>query len=242
MPPSSSFSIGKIRFGANAPLFLIAGPCVIESEAHATSMAERLGAIAARAGHSLTLQSVLRQSQSLVGRFLSRPGTGRRPADSALRLRNDTGLPILTDVHDVSQVGPAAEVCDVSADSCVPLPPDRPARCGGTHRPRRQSEERPVPFAVGNGQRGGKSRQHRKREDHSHRTRRVRSAIKILSWTCARLPIMRKTGYPVVFDVTHSVQLPGAAGQLQRRPAGIHRAAGARRHVPRAWTDFSRSA
>ena len=50
MRPSHSFEIGKIRFGGTAPLFLIAGPCVIESEAHATAMAERLGAITSELG------------------------------------------------------------------------------------------------------------------------------------------------------------------------------------------------
>jgi len=50
MTPVRRFSIGKIQLGAGAPLFLIAGPCVIESEAHAMMMAERLGAIAAELG------------------------------------------------------------------------------------------------------------------------------------------------------------------------------------------------
>jgi len=50
MPPTTSFQIANIRFGSNAPLFLIAGPCVIETEAHATRMAECVGAVAAELG------------------------------------------------------------------------------------------------------------------------------------------------------------------------------------------------
>ena len=50
MQSSRTFQIGKIRVGGDAPLFLIAGPCVIESEAHATSMAEKVGAIASEVG------------------------------------------------------------------------------------------------------------------------------------------------------------------------------------------------
>src|SRR5271154_7581590 len=112
MPPSSSFSIGKIRFGANAPLFLIAGPCVIESEAHATGMAERLGAIAAELGIPYIFKaSYDKANRSSVSSF-------RGPQlEEGLRIlaaiKKHTGLPILTDVHDVSQVGPVAEVCDI---------------------------------------------------------------------------------------------------------------------------------
>ena len=55
-------------------------------------------------------------------------------------------------------------------------------------------------------------------------------------------PILRKTGCPVVFDVTHSVQLPGGAGKVERRAAGIHRAAGARGNRGGRGRNFSRSA
>src|SRR5580700_1211016 len=112
MPPSSSFSIANIQFGPNAPLFLIAGPCVIESEAHATSMAEKIAAIAA----DLKIPYVFKASYDKANRSSVSSFRGPQLVEglrilSAIKKR--TGLPILTDVHDVFQVDPAAEVCDI---------------------------------------------------------------------------------------------------------------------------------
>src|ERR1700674_1904721 len=112
MPPTTSFNVANIHFGANAPLFLIAGPCVIETEAHATGMAERIGAVAAELGIPYIFKaSYDKANRSSVSSF-------RAPQlEEGLRIlaaiKKHTGLPILTDVHDVSQVGPAAEVCDI---------------------------------------------------------------------------------------------------------------------------------
>ena len=103
MVASHSFEIGKIRIGGNTPLFLIAGPCVIESEAHAMSMAERLATITATIGIPLIFKaSYDKANRSSVSSYRG-PGL-----ESGLRIlakiKKKTGLPILTDVHDVSQV------------------------------------------------------------------------------------------------------------------------------------------
>src|ERR1700693_5160155 len=112
MQTSRSFSIGNIRLGGDAPLFLIAGPCVIEDEAHALSMAERLAAIT----HEIGVPFIFKASYDKANR--SSVTSFRGPQlEAGLRILADikkrTGLPILTDVHDISQVGPAAEVCDI---------------------------------------------------------------------------------------------------------------------------------
>src|ERR1700677_3699746 len=103
-----SFEIGKIRFGANAPLFLIAGPCVIESEAHATSIAAHVGTGASGLG----IPYIFKASYDKANRtsLSSFRGPGLEEGLHILKkIKKETGLPILTDVHDLSEVGPAAE-------------------------------------------------------------------------------------------------------------------------------------
>src|SRR5580704_6382716 len=104
-----SFQLGKIKFGAGAPLFLIAGPCVIESEAHATSMAEELAKIA----RAVKVPLIFKASYDKANRssVASYRGPGLKEGLRILAaIKKRTGLAILTDVHEVSHVAPAAEV------------------------------------------------------------------------------------------------------------------------------------
>ena len=114
MPESHDFAIGKIRLGANAPLFLIAGPCVIESEAHAMDLAERLAAVASE----LVRPLIFKASYDKANR--SSLSSYRGPAlEEGLRIlaaiNKRTGLPILTDVHEISHAWPQPPK---SATSC----------------------------------------------------------------------------------------------------------------------------
>ncbi|MGB8839369.1 MAG: hypothetical protein WCC67_21665, partial [Candidatus Acidiferrales bacterium] len=112
MESSRAFSAGKIRFGGDAPLFLIAGPCVIESEAHAMNMAERLGEITSELG----IPYIFKASYDKANRSSLNSFRGPQLVEGLrilAEIKKCTGLPILTDVHDISQVGPAAEVCDI---------------------------------------------------------------------------------------------------------------------------------
>jgi 2-dehydro-3-deoxyphosphooctonate aldolase (KDO 8-P synthase) len=211
MPPSSSFSIGKIRFGANAPLFLIAGPCVIESEAHATGIAERLGAIAAELGIPYIFKaSYDKANRSSVASF-------RGPQlEDGLRIlaaiKKRTGLPILSDVHDVSQVGPASEVCDIlQIPAFLCRQTDLLAAAGRTGRVVNVKKGQFVaPWEMANAAEKIASTGNEK----IILTERGSSfGYQNLVVDMRSFPIMRKFGYPVVFDVTHSVQLPGAAGK-----------------------------
>jgi 2-dehydro-3-deoxyphosphooctonate aldolase (KDO 8-P synthase) len=211
MPPSSSFSIGNIRFGANAPLFLIAGPCVIESEYHASSMAERLGAIADELGMPYIFKaSYDKANRSSVSSF-------RGPQlEEGLRIlsgiKKRTGLPILSDVHDVSQVGPAAEVCDIlQIPAFLCRQTDLLAAAGRTGRAVNVKKGQFVaPWEIANAAEKIASTGNEK----IILTERGSSfGYQNLVVDMRSFPIMRKFGYPVVFDVTHSVQLPGAAGK-----------------------------
>ena len=211
MPPTTSFYVADIRFGPNAPLFLIAGPCVIETEAHATSMAEKIGAVAAELGIPYIFKaSYDKANRSSVSSF-------RGPQlEEGLRIlaaiKKHTGLPILTDVHDVSQVGPAAEVCDIlQIPAFLCRQTDLLAAAGRTGRAVNVKKGQFVsPWEMSNATEKIASTGN---EKIILTERGTSFGYQNLVVDMRSFPVMRKFGYPVVFDVTHSVQLPGGAGK-----------------------------
>jgi 2-dehydro-3-deoxyphosphooctonate aldolase (KDO 8-P synthase) len=206
-----SYSVGKIKFGAGAPLFLIAGPCVIEGEAHAMMMAEKLGAIAGELGVPYIFKaSYDKANRSSVASYR---GPGLKDGLKILaKIKKRTGLPVLTDVHDVSQVGPAADVCDIiqipaflsrQTDLLVAA-----GKSGAVVNIKKGQFLSPV--EMGNAAEKVASTGNEK----IILTERGNSfGYQNLVVDMRSLPIMRKFGYPVVFDVTHSVQLPGGEGK-----------------------------
>src|ERR1700749_1141121 len=107
MTKAHEVSIGSLRLGAGNPLFLIAGPCVIESEAHARMMAERVAKIAADAGVPYVFKASFdKANRSSVNSFR---GPGLTEGLRILgKIKSDLKLTILTDIHEASQAGPAA--------------------------------------------------------------------------------------------------------------------------------------
>ncbi len=208
---SHTFSIGKIRFGGGAPLFLIAGPCVIESESHALMMAEKLGAIASELG----VPYIFKASYDKANRtsVTSYRGPGLKNGLKILaKIRKRTGLPILTDVHDVSQVGAAAEVCDIlQIPAFLSRQTDLLVAAGKTERVVNIKKGQFLsPSEMGNAAEKVASTGNEK----IILTERGNSfGYQNLVVDMRSFPIMRKFGYPVVFDVTHSVQLPGGEGK-----------------------------
>jgi 2-dehydro-3-deoxyphosphooctonate aldolase (KDO 8-P synthase) len=211
MTETRKFSVGDVQLGQDSPLFLVAGPCVIESEAHATMMAERIAEIAVALGVPLIFKaSYDKANRSSVTSYR---GTGLREGLRILgAIKKRTGLPILTDVHDVAQVGPAADVCDV------------------LQIPAFLSRQTDLLVAVGKSGRVAniKKGQFLSPWDIANAVEKVASTgnekiiltergasfgYKNLVVDMRSFPIMRKLGYPVVFDVTHSVQLPGGEGK-----------------------------
>ena len=211
MESSRTFQIGNIRIGGNAPLFLIAGPCVIESEAHATSMAEQVGAIASELGIPLIFKaSYDKANRSSVASYR---GPGLKEGLRILaNIKKSTGLPILTDVHEVAHVGPAAEVCDVlqiPAFLCrqtdLLLAVGRSGRVANIKKGQFLS-----PWDIAN---AAEKVAGTGNERIILTERGTSFGYQNLVVDMRSFAIMRKTGYPVVFDVTHAVQLPGGEGK-----------------------------
>jgi 2-dehydro-3-deoxyphosphooctonate aldolase (KDO 8-P synthase) len=206
-----SFSIGKITIGGNSPLFLIAGPCVIESESHAMATAERLAEITGALGVPLVFKASYDKANRSSASSYRGPGL-----DAGLRIlakiKKRTGLPILTDVHEVLHVGPAAEVCDVlqipaflSRQTDLLVAVGRSGRVANIKKGQFLS-----PWDIANAAEKVAGTGNQK----IILTERGTSfGYQNLVVDMRSFPIMRKLGYPLVFDVTHAVQLPGGVGK-----------------------------
>ena len=206
-----SFSIGNIALGAKAPLFLIAGPCVIESEAHATSMAECLAKIAG----ALKVPLIFKASYDKANRssVSSYRGPGLKEGLRILgNIKKKTGLPILTDVHEVSHVAPAAEVCDVlQIPAFLSRQTDLLVAVGKSGRVANIKKGQFLsPWDIAN---AAEKVAGTGNEKIILTERGSSFGYQNLVVDMRSFPIMRKLGYPVVFDVTHSVQLPGGEGK-----------------------------
>ena len=105
-------AIGNLTIGNDRPLVLIAGPCALESRAHALEMSHALVEIAAQARHRPHLQDLVRQGEPHLARRRARPRARGGPADPRRSARDDR-LPVLTDVHVPEQCAPVAEAVDV---------------------------------------------------------------------------------------------------------------------------------
>ena len=201
--------------GIKHPLFLIAGPCVIESEAMALSTAETLKRISERLGILVIYKSSFDKANRTSGSSFRGPGI-----DEGLRIlekvRRETDMPVLTDVHETAQVAAVASVVDVlQTPAFLARQTDlieAVATCGKAANIKKGQFMAP--------------------HDMIHVAAKARAAA-AESGTAAPLlvtdrgasfgynnlvsdmrglVIMRGTGCPVVFDATHSVQLPGGMG------------------------------
>jgi len=206
-----NFTVGNVAMGAGAPFFFIAGPCVIESESHAMMMAERLAAVA----RELRVPLIFKASYDKANRssLASFRGPGIKEGLRILaEIKKKFALPILTDVHDVSQVAPAAEVCDViQIPAFLCRQTDLLVEAGKSGRAVNIKKGQFVsPWEMGNAVEKIAS-------TGNHKiivTERGASfGYQNLIVDMRSFPILRKLGYPVVFDVTHSVQLPGGEGK-----------------------------
>src|SRR5580704_16270694 len=112
MTQTREIALGSLRLGGGNPLFLIAGPCVIESEAHALMMAEKIAKIAADA----SVPYIFKASYDKANRSSVKAFRGPGPAEGLRilgKIKSELHLSILTDIHEASQAAVAAEVCDV---------------------------------------------------------------------------------------------------------------------------------
>jgi 2-dehydro-3-deoxyphosphooctonate aldolase (KDO 8-P synthase) len=211
MDAARTFSVGKIKFGAGAPLFLIAGPCVIESEGHAMMMAEKLAAVASELGVPYIFKaSYDKANRSSVSSYR---GPGLKNGLKILaKIKKKTGLPVLTDVHQASEVEAAAEVCDIlQIPAFLSRQTDLLVAAGKSGRVVNIKKGQFLsPAEMGNAAEKVASTGNEK----IILTERGNSfGYQNLVVDMRSFPMMRKFGYPVVFDVTHSVQLPGGEGK-----------------------------
>jgi 2-dehydro-3-deoxyphosphooctonate aldolase (KDO 8-P synthase) len=211
MTTSRTFTIGKIRVGGDAPLFVVAGPCVIESENHAMSMAKHLRAAAEELGMPLIFKASYDKANRTSLSSYRGPGLEEGLRILA-KIKQETGLPILTDVHEAVHVSRAAEVCDVlqipaflSRQTDLLIAAGRSGRVVNIKKGQFLS-----PQEIGNAAAKVASTGNEK----IILTERGSSfGYQNLVVDMRSFPMMRKFGYPVVFDVTHSVQLPGGEGK-----------------------------
>jgi 2-dehydro-3-deoxyphosphooctonate aldolase (KDO 8-P synthase) len=210
LPPLRSIPIGAFRIGAGEPLVLIAGPCVIESEAHAMKMAERLTKIAAKAKVPLVFKaSYDKANRSSVSSFR---GPGLAAGLEILRkIKARFRVPVLTDIHEPDQARAAAEVCDVlQVPAFLSRQTDLLTAAGKTDRVVNLKKGQFLsPWEMVNAVEKVKSTGNKK---IIITERGVSFGYNNLVVDMRSFPILAKTGCPVIFDVTHSVQLPGGQG------------------------------
>jgi 2-dehydro-3-deoxyphosphooctonate aldolase (KDO 8-P synthase) len=208
---------GGVSLGGGA-LVLIAGPCVIESEAHAIDLALAVKDIASRAGTPYIFKASYDKANRTSARSFRGPGLSEGVRILG-RVRDAAGVPILTDIHEPAQAAAAAEVADVLQ---IPAFMSRQtdlltaaARTGRTVNIKKGQFLAPLDM------------RHAIEKVTSTGNRRVFVTERGFSFGYHNLvvdmrafPLLRSLGYPVVYDVTHSLQLPGGgdgvtAGQAE---------------------------
>jgi 2-dehydro-3-deoxyphosphooctonate aldolase (KDO 8-P synthase) len=205
----NAFDVGPVRAGG-PDLFLIAGPCVIESERHARSMAERIARIAADAGVPYIFKaSYDKANRTSLGSFRGPgPEEGLRVLTAIGR---DLGLPVLTDVHDVSQVEAASEAVDVlQIPAFLSRQTDLLVAAAKTGRAVNVKKGQ---FLAPWDMKNVVEKLAQAGSDRFMLTERGASfGYNTLVVDMRGFPIMRRLGWPVVYDVTHSLQRPGGLG------------------------------
>ena len=209
MTSTTEISVGSLRLGGNS-LFLIAGPCVIESDSHARMMAEGVAKIAAEAGVPYVFKASFdKANRSSVNSFR---GPGLQEGLRILgKIKTDLRLAILTDIHEASQAAPVAEIADIlqipaflARQTDLLVAAAKTGRVVNIKKPQFVS-----PWDMKNVV--------EKVESTGNKqiilTERGASfGYQNLVVDFRSFPVLQKYGYPVVFDVTHSVQLPGGQG------------------------------
>ncbi len=213
--------------GLDQPFFLIAGPCVIESEELQLRTAERLKAITDKLGILFLFKSSFDKANRSSGTSFRGPGM-----DEGLRIlekvRAELGVPVLTDVHDIYQVRPVAEVVDMlQTPAFLARQTDFIQAVASAGKPVNiKKAQFMAPGDMKNVVDKAKAASIAAGGDGSNILVCERGAsfgYNNLVSDMRSLAIMRETGCPVVFDATHSVQLPGGQGTSS---------GGTREHVP----------
>jgi 2-dehydro-3-deoxyphosphooctonate aldolase (KDO 8-P synthase) len=208
--PNERVSTGGVSFAQTAPLALLAGPCVLESRAHALETAKALKGIATRLGIGLVYKS----SFDKANRTSAASARGMGLADALpifAEIRETLGLPVITDVHEPEQCAAAAEAVDVlQIPAFLCRQTDLLLAAAATGKPVNVKKgqflapwdmKNVVAKIVGAGN-----------PNVLVTERGVSFGYNTLVSDMRALPILAETGAPVIFDATHSVQQPGGQG------------------------------
>jgi 2-dehydro-3-deoxyphosphooctonate aldolase (KDO 8-P synthase) len=208
---TKELTIGSVKMGGGRPLVLIAGPCVIESEEATLRHAERLMTICNGLGMPLIFKSSYDKANRTSVNAFRGPGM-----DEGLRIlakvKDSLGIPVLSDIHSIEQVAPAAQVLDVlqipaflcrQTDLVIAA-----AKTGKVVNVKKGQFLAPWDMrnVVGKVAASGN-------ENIILTERGASFGYNNLVVDMRSFPVMRSYGYPVVFDATHSVQLPGGQGE-----------------------------
>jgi 2-dehydro-3-deoxyphosphooctonate aldolase (KDO 8-P synthase) len=207
MPETKRVTAGAVAFGGGAPLALIAGPCVIESDRHASMIADALVKIAARCGVPLVFKASYDKANRTSLKSFRGPGI-----EEGLRIlagiKNRLRIPILTDIHDANQAAPVAEVADVlqipaflSRQTDLLVAAARTGRAVNLKKGQFLAPNDMV-HAIAKVVESGNPRVF-------VTERGVSFGYHNLVVDMRAFPMLRSLGYPVVYDATHSLQLPG---------------------------------
>ncbi len=208
--PLHHVSVGNLTLGNDRPLALIAGPCQLESRAHAREMCQALVEMTAKLGMGLIYKTSFDKANrtSLDGAR----GIGMAKGLPIMaELRESFGVPVLTDIHSIEQVKPVAEAVDVlQIPAFLSRQTDLLLAAAETGRPMNiKKGQFLAPWDM--------KQVVKKIETTGNRNilvceRGVSFGYNTLVSDMRSLPVLAETGYPVVFDATHSVQQPGGQG------------------------------
>ena len=213
--------VGSIAIGPGQPLVLIAGPDVIESEKHLLSHAERMSTMCRRAGVSYIVKSSYDKANRTSGRSFRGPGL-KEGLKALAKVKRDLGLPVLSDVHCREDVRPAAEVLDVlQVPAFLCRQTDFITAVAKAGKPMNiKKGQFLAPWDM----------RHVIDKAHAAGNRQVLVTERGTSFgynnlvsDMRSLQVLSGFGCPVIFDGTHSVQLPGGQG---------HASGGQREFVP----------
>jgi 2-dehydro-3-deoxyphosphooctonate aldolase (KDO 8-P synthase) len=218
--PDNPVSIGPYQCGRGQPLLFIAGPCVIESEHLVLDVGRRLADLADRYHLQLVFKSSFDKANRTSVDSFRGPGL-EKGVEILAKVKEATGLPLLTDVHEQNQAGPAAEVCDIlqvpaflaRQTDLVQAVAEATARKGRAINVKKPQFTAPEDMV------------HVVRKCEAFGNPRVLLTERGTTFGYGRLindmraiPTMQELGTPVIFDATHSVQMPGGhttGGQRQ---------------------------
>ncbi len=211
-------SVGNVRFGPGHPLGLIVGPCVIESAGHAEELAEAVREISARVQAPFVFKASFDKANRTSLSSFRGPGL-TRGIDALASIKQRVGCPILTDIHEPAQAAPVAEVADVlQIPAFLCRQTDLIVSAAATGRAVNLKKGQflaplDMRHAIGKATAAG-----------NHRVlvteRGTSFGYHDLVVDMRSFPQLRSLRYPVVYDVTHSLQLPGggdgvSAGQAE---------------------------